>query len=91
MSHLNSGNSKILSRIRRIKGQLEGVERMILNEDDCYAVLQSATACRGALNSLTRELILEHINHHLIEDPKASDSMREAAGEIQNIIKSFLK
>ncbi len=91
MSHLTKGSPKLLARIRRIRGQLEGVERMITEEQDCYAILQSATACRGALDALTRELILAHIEHHLVKDDDASASVRAAAGEVQSIIKSFLK
>lgn len=91
MAHLSGENSKLLARIRRIKGQLEGVERMVLEGEDCYTILQSATACRGALNSLTRELILEHIDHHVKEDEGATDSIRQAAGEIQSIVKSYFK
>ena len=91
MGHLSGDNKKIVARVRRLKGQLEGVERMLLDQADCYKVLQSVAACRGALNSLTRELIHEHIEHHLIGETNASDSMRAASREVQAIIDSYLK
>lgn len=91
MAHITHDNSKIISRIRRLKGQLEGVERMLQEGGDCYKVLQNVAACRGALNSLTRELLDSHIEHHLTQEPTASDAVKEASQEIQQIIRSFLK
>ena len=91
MAHLTENNSKILKRVRRLKGQVEGVEKMLADGADCYAVLQNAAACRGAFNSLMRELILDHIDHHLVESDEATKEVRETAKEIQSIVKSFLK
>ncbi|HBR94699.1 metal/formaldehyde-sensitive transcriptional repressor [Coraliomargarita sp. SDUM461003] len=91
MGHLHGDNKKLVARVRRLKGQLEGVERMLTEQEDCYTVLQSVAACRGALNSLTRELIHEHIEHHLLGAEGATDSVREASKEVQAIINSYLK
>lgn len=91
MAHLTEDNSKILKRVRRLKGQLEGVEKMLAEGADCYAVLQNAAACRGAFNSLMRELILDHVEHHLVQSDEATGEIRETAKEIQDIVKSFLK
>jgi DNA-binding FrmR family transcriptional regulator len=91
MSHLSKDNKKILQRVRRLKGQIEGIERMLSNDADCIEVLQTVAACRGALNGLTRQLIHEHIEHHLLEDDSASKSVRQAGKDIQSIIDSYLK
>ncbi|KAF0094629.1 MAG: hypothetical protein E1N59_1633 [Puniceicoccaceae bacterium 5H] len=91
MSHLSGDNKKLIMRVRRLKGQLEGVERMLQEGTDCYQVLQNVAACRGALNSLTRELIGEHIEHHILRNDTASDSVREASQEIKDIVASYLK
>ncbi|WP_269522512.1 metal/formaldehyde-sensitive transcriptional repressor [Coraliomargarita parva] len=90
MPHLSQDNTKLIKRVRRLKGQLEGVERMLTEGEDCYAVLQNVAACRGALNSLTRELIHEHIEHHLIGQSN-SKVVQEASREVQAIIDSYLK
>jgi DNA-binding FrmR family transcriptional regulator len=91
MAHLSGDNRKLLGRVRRLKGQLEGIERMLEAGEDCYRILQTTAACRGALNALTRELINEHIEHHLTGDPSASESVKGAAREIQDILASYLK
>lgn len=64
---------------------------MLVDDADCIEVLQTVAACRGALNGLTRQLIHEHIEHHLLEEPSASPSVRKASKEIQAIINSYLK
>ena len=91
MGHLNHDNKKLLQRVRRLKGQIEAVERMLLEDTDCLEVLQTVTACRGALNGLTRQMIHEHIEHHLLEDSSATASVRKASKEVQAIIDSYLK
>jgi DNA-binding FrmR family transcriptional regulator len=47
MSHI-ANDRRVLSRIRRIKGQMEGLERAVLEGEDCYRVLQQTAAARGA-------------------------------------------
>ena len=91
MAHLYGDKSKLLARVRRLKGQLEGVEKMLVKEADCYPVLQNAAACRGAFNALMRELILDHVEHHLIQSNEAKKEIRDTGKEIQDIVKSFLK
>jgi len=91
MAHLHENNSKMLARVRRLKGQLEGVEKMLMEGADCYPVLQNAAACRGAFNALMRELILDHVEHHLVQSDEASEEIRDTGREIQDIVKSFLK
>ncbi|MGJ8653168.1 MAG: metal/formaldehyde-sensitive transcriptional repressor [Opitutaceae bacterium] len=91
MSHLSQDNKKLLQRVRRLKGQIEGVERMLQDDADCMEILQTVAACRGAFNGLTRQLIHEHIEHHLLEDAGATKSVRQAGKEIQTIIDSYLK
>lgn len=91
MSHLSHHQTKIIQRVRRLKGQIEGVERMLASGADCYEVLQTVAACRGALNGLTRTLIQEHIEHHIIEADGTSDSVKSASKEVQQILDSYLK
>jgi hypothetical protein len=43
----NEGGKKLLARVRRIRGQMEGIERAIQKGNDCYAVWQQTAAERG--------------------------------------------
>ena len=55
--HTVREREKLIARVRRIRGQIEGIERAIVEEKGCYDVLQTVTAARGALNSLVAEMI----------------------------------
>lgn len=91
MGHLEGENVRLIQRVRRLRGQLEAVERMLVEGEDCYAILQTVAACRGGLNGLTRELILEHIEHHVGRGEGASEAIRQASEELKLIIGSYLK
>jgi DNA-binding FrmR family transcriptional regulator len=82
---------KLLARIRRIRGQLDAVERALEEDASVAALLQQITACRGALDSLVAEVVEDHIRDHMI-DPKASrdDPRSRAAEELVEIVHSFL-
>lgn len=91
MSHLTHNNSQLLARVRRLKGQIAAIERMLEERKECYKVLQNVAACRGALNALTIELLNEHIEHHIEEESTASEPVKTSAREVKAIIASYLK
>lgn len=90
MSHL-SDNPNVIKRVRRLVGQMQGVERMLNNKADCYQVLQAVAACRGALDALAKHLMIEHVEHHLTHHPDATKELKQASEEVQQILKSYLK
>ena len=49
MRHVAREKIKLLNRIKRLRGQIEAIERAIDSDQECADVLQQATACRGAL------------------------------------------
>ena len=52
MPHTIKGKKQLLTRVRRIKGQSEALERALEKETDCSAILQQIAAIRGAVNGL---------------------------------------
>ncbi|MBV8165210.1 MAG: metal/formaldehyde-sensitive transcriptional repressor [Alphaproteobacteria bacterium] len=91
MSHTRKEKHKLLLRVRRVRGQLEAVERALEADAECEAVLQQVTACRGALDGLVAEVVEHHIREHLI-DPKArrDDPRARAAEQLVEIVHSYL-
>jgi DNA-binding FrmR family transcriptional regulator len=88
VAHLSSNaNKKLLARVRRIRGQIEGIERAIEESTDCYAVLQQTAAVRGALNGLMFELIDGHVRHHVVGDVMNG----RGAEELMEIVRSYLR
>ncbi len=94
MSHTTQEKEKrkLLMRLRRIRGQLDSVENRVQEDAPCAAILQQATACRGALDGFIAEVIEDHIMEHLV-DPSArrDDPRAQAAEELVEIVHSYLK
>lgn len=92
MAHTTREKTKLLNRVRRIRGQLEALERALLDEEDCADVLQLIAACRGGMNSLMAEVMEGHIWSHVLDpaEPPTSDRA-EAAQELVDVIRAYLK
>jgi len=91
MAHLIKQKSKLLARIRRLKGQLEAIERSLEAEAPCGEVLNLVASVRGAVNGLTAELIEDHIREH-VADPEKDDAARaQGAAELIEVVRTYLK
>ncbi len=91
MSHLAKNKAKTLSRVRRIKGQVEAVERALENEAACEEILQLVASCRGALNGLMAELIDGHLRHHVLDSGGViRPAQLQAADEVMAIVRRYL-
>lgn len=92
MAHISKDREKLLVRVRRIRGQVEAVERALAEEHDCADVLQLVAACRGALNGLMAELVEGHILFHVLDPKHGKDSPQAAAAEeLVDIVRAYLK
>lgn len=92
MSHTIKEKSKLLARVRRIKGQVEAVERALEAELGCSDVLQLVASVRGAVNGLTIELIEDHIVHHVVDPHHEPDADRaKGAADLIEVVRTYLK
>ena len=92
MSHTITDKKRLINRVRRIRGQIEGIEKALEDEKDCSSVLQDIAACRGAINGLMSEVLEGHINLHVI-DPEASltSDQARATKVLLELIRTYLK
>ena len=86
MTHTIREKTKLLNRVRRIRGQIEAVERALDQEIGCADVLQLITGARGAINGLMAEVMEDHIRFH-VSDP-ATDKDRERAQGSEQLIEA---
>jgi DNA-binding FrmR family transcriptional regulator len=92
MSHTIRDKKKLLDRVRRIRGQVEGVEKALDQEKDPALILQSIAACRGAINGLMSEVIEGHIRLHILDpDRNPTPEQREAVEEVIDVLRTYLK
>jgi DNA-binding FrmR family transcriptional regulator len=92
MSHTIKNKSKLISRVRRIKGQIEAVERALEAELGCADVLMLVASVRGAVSGLTSELLEDHIRHHVV-DPAHEQNPEKAKGaaDLIDVVRTYLK
>ena len=85
----DSEKTKLLKRLSRIRGQVEGMQRALERDDGSTKVLQQATACRGALEGFIAEVIEDHIRERMV-DAADKVSAEFAAEELIGIVHSYL-
>jgi FrmR/RcnR family transcriptional regulator, repressor of rcnA expression len=88
MSHLSREKLDLVNRTKKVLGQLESVLRALNEDVPCADVLQRLAAARGAINSLMAELMEDHILNHM---PRNNKSSEEAAGDLIEIVRTYLK
>jgi DNA-binding FrmR family transcriptional regulator len=92
MAHTVRDKTKLLHRVRRIRGQLNAVEKALLAEHECSIILLTLTACRGAMDSLMAEIIEDHIRFHILDpEHKPTVAQKKAAKEIISVVRRYLK
>jgi FrmR/RcnR family transcriptional regulator, repressor of frmRAB operon len=90
LAHTTKDKKKLLSRTRRIKGQVEAVERALEGDTECEDILQLVASCRGALNGLMAELIEGHVRFHVLSpNQKSLPAQLEAAEELISVVKRY--
>jgi CsoR family transcriptional regulator, copper-sensing transcriptional repressor len=83
----------VLKRLRRIEGQVRGLQRMVDQDTYCIDVLTQVSAATKALQAVALSLLEDHLNHcvtHAIEagGPEATAKVREATAAIERLVRS---
>lgn len=92
MAHTVRGKEKLLNRVRRIRGQVDGIAKALAEERDCSAILQMIAACRGAIGGLMSEVIEGHVREHVIDPARRpTRAQSEAAEELIDVLKTYLR
>jgi DNA-binding FrmR family transcriptional regulator len=91
MAHTIREKTKLLGRVRRIRGQVEAVERALEEEIGCNDVLQLIASVRGAVNGLIAEVIEDHIHHHVAAASLSAKERTEGSQELIDVVRTYLK
>lgn len=90
MGHTVLHKKRLLHRVRRIRGQLDAVERALVDERGCSEVMLTLAASRGAIHSLMVELLEEHLHTHVLA-AKAGAKQHQAADEVAKVFRMSLR
>ena len=91
MSHTVRDKQKLLNRVRRIKGQVEAIERALEEERGCNDLLQQITSCRGAMNGLLAVVLEDHIRSHLVDADTPDAHEGSATEQLIDVVHSYFK
>ncbi|HEY7772297.1 MAG TPA: metal/formaldehyde-sensitive transcriptional repressor [Marinagarivorans sp.] len=91
MAHIEHNRKKLLSRVRRIKGQAQALEDALQGETPCAAVLQQIAAIRGAVNGLMSEVLESHIREHLGSEAITPAQRQRELDDVIGVLKSYMK
>ena len=92
MTHTVRGKHKLLARVRRIRGQIEAIERALDGEVGCDQVLHLIAGVRGATAGLMAEVVEEHVRTHLVDAEQHPGALNaDAAEQLLEVVRTYLK
>jgi DNA-binding FrmR family transcriptional regulator len=88
--HIRHGLEKraLIVRLRRIKGQIEGIEKMVEADTDCSDVLMQVVSARRALKSFSEEMIQSPL-HECIEGAATPSESRRELHSLLTVLKRY--
>jgi DNA-binding FrmR family transcriptional regulator len=93
-----ASQKKLVSRVKRIAGQVAGVERMLEEKRYCLDILNQIAAVRSALDALGIELLTRHLENCVLghgsdsqHENAKSMTQQELLGEVKTALSRFLK
>ncbi len=92
MSHTIIEKQKLLARVRRIRGQIEAIERALQEEAGCERVMHLLSSSRAAMSGLMAEVVEDHVRTHLV-DPKAHPPalQPQAVEELLSVVRTYVR
>ena len=82
---------KILSRLKRIEGQIRGIQGMIIEERPCSDIMVQMTAAKSALNQVSKLILENHVNFWFDSSVSSDDISQEMIAEVMDLILRFVK
>ena len=81
----------VLTRLRRIEGQIRGLQRLVDEEQYCIDILTQVSAATKALEGVALVLLDQHLEHcltHATDPAEAKQKLNEASAAIRRLVRS---
>jgi len=91
LPEVSKEKQKLLSRIKRMGGQINAVERSVTEGDECADILMLLAAIRGGVNSLMAEILEDHIRLHITHPDRRTESPEELTEDLIGLVRAYLK
>ena len=80
---------KIMNRLKRIEGQVRGLQKMLENDAYCADILTQSAAVNAAINAFNKDLLARHLHTCVVRDIRAGDD--SAVDELAELVKKLMK
>ena len=91
MTHTVREKQKLLARVRRIRGQVEAIERALESEAGCEKVMHLLAGLRGATSGLMAEVVEDHVRTHLVDADSHPGALNvEAVDQLLDVIRTYV-
>ena len=92
MTHTIQNKAKLLARARRLRGQVEAVERALNSEAGCETVMHLLASARAAMSGLMAEVVEDHVRTHLVDGEKHPGALNEEAAEhLLSVVRTYVR
>jgi DNA-binding FrmR family transcriptional regulator len=92
VAHLVEHKKKLLNRVRRLRGQIDALERALESDDGCNEVMALLSAARGAINGVMTEVVADHILMHVMSsDKKGARPDKESLDQLLDVLRTYIR
>jgi DNA-binding FrmR family transcriptional regulator len=92
MTHTLRDKHRLLARVRRLRGQIEAIERALEGEAGCEQVMHLLAGARGAMAGLMAEVVEDHVRTHLVDAEQHPGALNaEAAEQLLDVVRTYLR
>ncbi len=91
MPHSPQEKKRVLARVRRVRGQLDALERALEDGADCAPILQQIAAVRGAINGLMAGVLESHLREAFSHQGASDDKAGQSIDEVIGLVRSYLR
>ncbi|OYV24995.1 MAG: transcriptional regulator [Acidocella sp. 20-63-7] len=92
MTHTVQDKQRLLARVRRLRGQVEAIERALESEAGCEKVMHLIAGVRGATAGLMAEIVEDHVRSHLVDETKYPGALDpDATQQLLEVVRTYLK
>ena len=92
MVHTIREKNRLLARVKRIRGQVEAIERALGEEAECERIMHMIAGVRGGVTGLMAEVVEDHIRTHLVDPERNPGALNAGAAEqLIEVVHTYLK
>ena len=92
MTHTVRDKAKLVARVRRIRGQVDAVERALEGEAECEKVMHLLASTRAAMSGLMAEVVEDHVRTHLVDADQHPGALNaDAVEQLLDVVRTYLK